>query len=317
MKVFVVNMDKDKFVIKKGLGLACGISGRKSGNKKFWMGDIACDYDIKECVYLSKDIQENLPEIPKGFNESKEIKKISNEVRIDDVKFIEHPTIDYRWMAVHNESKRAIVFFPKFKFDVVFPITESNVFVEKDCPHNHRLSNSFYKDKCPLCGAKGFRLHDYKTFYLLAEKYGIEIGRSSGIYDIWYKLNFLHVEDGKINVLTTNCNSYYELEKTAETKYNSYPSFELAPGEKILIGAAINKDLYILSVSFDGSEVKLNVEKKIEHAMFDFIYDIEVDKAEDSLKRLIESRKGSELVYESDKEVEDNPFAVLKNMKFD
>ena len=51
--------------------------------------------------------------------------------------------------------------------------------------------------------------------------------------------------------------------------------------------------------------------------MFDFIYDIEVDKAEDSLKRLIESRKGSELVYQSDKEVEDNPFAVLKNMKFD
>ena len=51
--------------------------------------------------------------------------------------------------------------------------------------------------------------------------------------------------------------------------------------------------------------------------MFDFIYDIEVDKAEDSLKKLIESRKGSELVYESDKEVEDSPFAILKTMKFD
>ena len=317
MKVFVVDMDKDEFVIKKGLGLACGISGRKSGFKKFWMGDIACDYDIKECVYLSKDIQENLPEIPKGSNEFEEIKRLSNEVRIDDVKFIEHPTIDYRWMAVHNESKRAIVFFSKFKFDVVFPITESNVFVEKDCPHNHRMSDSFYKDKCPLCGAKGFRLHDYKTFSLIAEKYGIELGKSSGIYDVWYKLNFLHVEDGKINVLTTNCNSHYELGKTAETKYNSYPSFELTPGEKILIGAAINKDLYMLSISFDGSEIKLNVEKKIEHAMFDFIYDIEVDKAEDSLKRLIESRKGSNLVYESDKEVEDSPFAILKTMKFD
>ena len=319
MKVFIVNMDKDEFVIKKGLGLACGISGRKSGNKKFWMGDIVCDYDIKECVYLSKDIQENLPEIPKGSNESKEIKKISNEVRIDDVKFIEHPTIDYRWMAVHNESKRAIVFFSKFKFDVVFPITKSNVFVEKDCPHNHRLSYSLYKDKCPFCGTKGFRLHDYRTFSLLAEKYGIEIGKGPEVYDGWFKFHFLHVEDGKVNVLTTNCNSHFELGKTVETKYNYYPSFELAPGEKILIGATINgnKGLYMLSISFDGTEVKLNVEKKIEHAMFDFIYDIEVDKAEDSLKRLIESRKGSELVYESDKEVEDSPFAILKTMKFD
>ena len=72
----------------------------------------------------------------------------------------------------------------------------------------------------------------------------------------------------------------------------------------------------MLSISFDGTEVKLNVEKKIEHAMFDFIYDIEVDKAEDSLKRLIDSRKGSELIYESDKEVEDSPFAILKTMKF-
>lgn len=316
MKMFVVDMDKDKFTIEKGLGLTYRISGKKSGFKKFWMGSIICD-DVNECVFLSKDVQERLPEIPQKLGEFEEIKKKAEEIRIDDVKFIEHPTIDYRWMAVHNESKRAIVFFSKFKFDVVFPITESNVFVEKDCPHNHRLSNSLYKDKCPLCGAKGFSLHNYKTFSLLAEKYGIEIGQSSEVYDVWYKFNFLHVEDGKINVLTTNCNSHYELRKTAETKYNSYPSFELTPGEKILIGATVNKDLYILSVSFDGTEIKVNVEKKIERVVFDFNYDIEVDKAEYVLKKLIESRKSSELVYESDREVEDSPFAVLKNMKFD
>ncbi len=316
MKVFVVDMDKDEFKIEKGLGLTYTKSGKKSGFKKFWMGSIICEYDIKECVYLSKDVQERLPEIPQELGEFEEIRKKAEEIRIDDVKFIEHPTIDYRWMAVHNESNRAMVFFSKFEFDVVFPITDSNVFVEKDCPHNHRLCVSKYKDKCELCGSKGFHLHDYKTFFLLAEKYGIELGRDSSMLHDGF-LNFLHVNNGKVNILTTNCYSNYELSKTAETKYNSYPSFELAPGEKILIGATVNKDLYILSLSFDGSEIKLNVEKKIEHVLFDFMYKTKEEYAEYTLKKLIESRKGSEFVYESDKEVEDSPFAILKTMKFD
>lgn len=308
MKMFVVSMKDDNFTVKKGLHLTYGISGKKTGFKKFWMASIENE-GYKKGIYLSKDIQKDLPEFPDEFTD---ILEITDKRRIDDIKFIKHPTIDDKWMAVKNESNRAIVFFPYY-INAVFPITESNKIVEKDCPYNHRLTDNgwFDESKCALCGSKLIRRHDDKTFFRVAEKYGIETGdnRSACI--------FLHVNDGKVNVLTTNYDSSYELIMNSDiVEYNAYPSFELTPNKKTLIGVLIDENVYILSILFNGTDIELNVERK--DIIFDFRYKWEKDNAEYTLKKLIESREKSNIVLkDSTHSVEDSPFAILKNMKFD
>ena len=313
MKMFVVDMAEGKFRVKKGLGITYGTSGKKRGFKNFWMGCIE-GVRFDDGIFLSKDIQATLPEIPEDFIDRKEVMR---KTRImDDLGLIEHPTIPDRWMAVHNDVNKAIVFFSKDDFNIVFPITKSIELVEKDCPHNHRLTDIYSGgNECRICGAKGIiRSSDDKIFFALAEKYGIEIGNGQRKIE-----NFLHVNDGKVKVFTTGCHSGYELSQTAETKYCYYPSFELALGKKILVGATVGKDLFIVSISFDGSEIKLNLEKKIEGVVFDFLYELEVGLAKGTLDRLISSRQASKPVIESTQEVdvEDSPFAILKNMKFD
>ena len=219
MKMFVVSMKDDNFIVKKGLHLTYGISGKKTGFKKFWMASIENE-GYKKGIYLSKDIQKDLPEFPDEFTD---IIEITGKTRIDDIKFIKHLTIDSKWMAVKNESNRAIVFFP-YTINAIFPITESNKIVEKDCPYNHRLTgnvkyaDSYDKSNCALCGSKLIKHHDDKSFLRLAEKHGIEIGDNRSV------CNFLHINDGKINVLKTNCESFYELSMNSDVaKYNDYP----------------------------------------------------------------------------------------------
>lgn len=308
--MFVVNMIGNKFRVTKGLGLTYGESGKKKGFKKFWMCRIE---NFEDDIYLSKDVQENLPEFPEFLGD---LNRITRETRIDDLSFIEHPTINDKWMAIHNEANKAMIFFSLDNFRVVFPIKKSIEIVEKDCPHNHRFSYNFGNgNKCRLCGAKGiFRPSDDKIFFKLAEKNGIEIGngKRNNIEE------FLHINDGKVNVFTTGCCSSYDLNKMAETKYSGYPSFELNPDKKILIGATVGKTIYILKLSFDGTEVKLDVEKEIENAIFDFSYEMAINDAKYSLEKLIKSRKSSEvMVVETKQEVEDSPFAVLKDLKLD
>ena len=315
MKMFVVSMKDDNFTVKKGLHLTYGISGKKTGFKKFWMGSIENE-GYKKGIYLSKDIQKDLPEFPDEFTD---IIEITGKTRIDDIKFVKHPTIDDKWMAVKNESNRAIVFFSYITIDAVFPITKSNKIVEKNCPYNHRLTcktryyDIYEENNCVLCGSKLIKRHDDKSFLRLAEKYGIEIGNGKEM-----ACNFIHVHDGKINVLTTNCSSLYELIMNSDiVEYNAYPSFELTPGKKTLIGALTDRDnLYILSILFNGTDIELNVERK--NIMFDFIYKWGKEDAERTLKKLIESREKSNIVLkDSTHSVEDSPFAILKNMKFD
>ena len=220
-------------------------------------------------------------------------------------------------MAVKNESNRAIVFFSYHTIDAVFPITKANKIVEKDCPYNHRLTckvryaDSYDENKCALCGSKLIKRHDDKSFFRLAERHGIEIGDNKSVY------SFLHINDGKINVLTTNHDSFYELTMASDIdKYNDYPSFELTPGKKTLIGVLTDEDIYILSILFNGTDIELNVERK--DIMFDFTYKWEKENAERTLKKLIESREKSNLVLkDSTHSIEDSPFAILKNMKFD
>lgn len=308
MKMFVVNVKDDKFTVKKGLCLTYGVSGKKTGFKKFWMGSIENE-GYKKGIYLSKDIQKDLPEFPDEFTD---IVKISNERRIDDIKFVKHPTIDGKWMAVKNESNRAIVFFPYHTINAVFPITESNKIVEKDCPHNHRLTGNSWLDenKCALCGSKLIRRHDDKSFFRVAEKYGIEIGDNRSV------CNFLHVNDGKVNVLTTNYDSFYDLSMANKNvEYNAYPSFELTPDKKTLLGVVIDENIYILSILFNGTDIELNVERK--DIIFDFKYKWEKKNAEYILQKLIESREKSNLIVKEPSSIEDSPFAILKNMKFD
>ena len=320
MKMFVVNAGrKGKFTIEKGLRLAYAVSGKKNGFAKFWIASIADDVSVyKKGVYLAKDIQKTLPEFPEKFTE---VLDIIEETKIDDVKLVKHPTIDGKWMAVHNEDNRAMVFFSRNVFDTVFPITESLEFVEKDCPHNHRCTcsirydGSYDESRCAICGSKLIKRHDDKSFFRLAEKHGIEIGNGKEMV-----CNFIHVHDGKINVLTTNCSSLYEL--AVEAKYNSYSAFELTPKKKTLIGASTDYDnLYILSILFNGTDIELNVERKLvtgKDFIFDFTYESEKEYAEYTLKKLIESRKKSNLVLkDSTHSIEDSPFAILKNMKFD
>lgn len=307
MKMFVVSMKDDNFTVKKGLHLTYGISGKKTGFKKFWMASIENE-GYKKGIYLSKDIQKDLPEFPDEFTD---IIEITGKTKIDDIKFVKHPTIDDKWMAVKNESNRAIVFFPYY-INAVFPITESNKIVEKDCPHNHRLTDNswFDESKCVLCGSKLIRRHDDKTFFRVAEKYGIEIGDNRSA------CNFLHVNDGKVNVLTTNYDSSYELIMNSDiVEYNAYPSFELTPNKKTLIGVLIDENVYILSILFNGTDIELNVERK--DIIFDFRYKWEKDNAEYTLKKLIESREKSNLIVKESSSIEDSPFAILKNMKFD
>ena len=313
MKMFVVSMKDDNFTVKKGLHLTYGISGKKTGFKKFWMASIENE-GYKQGIYLSKDIQKDLPEFP---NEFTDIIEITGKTRIDDIKFVKHPTIDSKWMAVKNESNHAIVLFThNFIINTVFPIMKSNKIVEKDCPYNHRLTgnvkyaNSYDKSNCALCGSKLIKRHDDKSFLRLAEKHGIEIGDNKSV------CNFLHINDGKINVLTTNCESFYELSLSVDNKFNDYPSFELTPGKKTLIGVLTDEDIYILSILFNGTDIELNVERK--DIMFDFTYKWEKENAERTLKKLIESREKSNLVLkDSTHSIEDSPFAILKNMKFD
>lgn len=313
MKMFVVSMKDDNFTVKKGLHLTYGISGKKTGFKKFWMVSIENE-GYKQGIYLSKDIQKDLPEFPDEFTD---IIEITGKTRIDDIKFVKHPTIDSKWMAVKNESNRAIVFFTYHTISAVFPITKSNKIVEKDCPYNHRLTgnikytDSYDENKCVLCGSKLIKRHDDKSFLRLAEKHGIEIGDNKSV------CNFLHINDGKINVLTTNHDSFYELTMASDiVKYNDYPSFELIPGKKTLIGVLTDEDIYILSILFNGTDIELNVERK--DIMFDFTYKWEKENAERTLKKLIESREKSNLVLkDSIHSIEDSPFAILKNMKFD
>ena len=319
MKMFVVSMKDDNFIVKKGLHLTYGISGKKTGFKKFWMASIENE-GYKQGIYLSKDIQKDLPEFPDKFTD---IVEITGKTKIDDIKFVKHPTIDSRWMAVKNESNHAIVFFSYHTIDAVFPITKSLEFVEKDCPHNHRCTSSVRFDdsydesncKCSICGSKLIKRHDDKSFFRLAEKHGIDIGNGKEM-----ACNFIHVHDSKINVLTTNCSSIYEL--AVDAKYNSYSSFELTPGKKTLIGVSTGRDnLYILNVLFNGTDIELNVERKLvarKDFIFDFTYESEKEYAKYTLKRLIESREKSNLVLkDSTHSVEDSPFAILKNMKFD
>ena len=311
MKMFVVSMKDDNFIVKKGLHLTYGLSGKKTGFKKFWMASIENE-GYKQGIYLSKDIQKDLPEFPDEFTD---IIEITGKTRIDDIKFIKHPTIDDKWMAVKNESNHAIVFFTYNFINAVFPITKSNKIVEKDCPYNHRLTgnvkyaDSYDKSNCALCGSKLIKRHDDKSFLRLAEKHGIEIGDNKSV------CNFLHINDGKINMLTTNCESFYELSLSVDNKFNDYPSFELIPGKKTLIGVLTDENIYILSILFNGTDIELNVERK--HIMFDFTYTWEKENAERTLKKLIESREKSNLVLkDSTHSIEDSPFAILKNMKF-
>ena len=99
-------------------------------------------------------------------------------------------------------------------------------------------------------------------------------------------------------------------------EYDAYPSFELTPGKKTLIGVFADEDIYILSILFNGTDIELNVERK--DIMFDFTYKWEKENAERTLKKLIESREKSNLVLkDSIHSTEDSPFAILKNMKFD
>ena len=312
MKMFVVSMKDDNFIVKKGLHLTYGISGKKTGFKKFWMASIENE-GYKQGIYLSKDIQKDLPEFPDEFTD---IIEITGKTRIDDIKFVKHPTIDGKWMAVKNESNRAIVFFSYHTIDAVFPITKSNKIVEKDCPYNHRLTgnvkyaDSYDKSNCALCGSKLIKRHDDKSFLRLAEKHGIEIGDNKSV------CNFLHINDGKINVLTTNCESFYELSLSVDNKFNDYPSFELTPGKKTLIGVLTDEDIYILSILFNGTDIELNVERN--NIIFDFTYKYGKEDAERTLKKLIESKEKSNLVLkDSTHSIEDSPFAILKNMKFD
>ena len=313
MKMFVVSMKDDNFIVKKGLHLTYGISGKKTGFKKFWMASIENE-GYKQGIYLSKDIQKDLPEFPDEFTD---IIEITGKTRIDDIKFVKHPTIDSKWMAVKNESNRAIVFFSYHTIDAIFPITKANKIVEKDCPYNHRLTcKTRYADcyeinNCALCGSKLIKRHDDKSFLKLAEKHGIEIGDTHSVF------NFLHINDGKINVLTTNYDSFYELVMATDiVEYDAYPSFELTPGKKIHIGAIINENVYILSILFDGNDIELNVERK--NIIFDFTYKYGKEDAERTLKKLIESKEKSNLVLkDSTHSIEDSPFAILKNMKFD
>ena len=312
MKMFVVSMKDDNFIVKKGLHLTYGISGKKTGFKKFWMASIENE-GYKQGIYLSKDIQKDLPEFPDEFTD---IIEITGKTRIDDIKFVKHPTIDGKWMAVKNEFNRAIVFFSYHTIDAVFPITKSNKIVEKDCPYNHRLTgnvkyaDSYDKSNCALCGSKLIKRHDDKSFLRLAEKHGIEIGDNKSV------CNFLHINDGKINVLTTNCESFYELSLSVDNKFNDYPSFELTPGKKTLIGVLTDEDIYILSILFNGTDIELNVERN--NIIFDFTYKYGKEDAERTLKKLIESKEKSNLVLkDSTHSIEDSPFAILKNMKFD
>ena len=99
-------------------------------------------------------------------------------------------------------------------------------------------------------------------------------------------------------------------------EYDAYPSFELTPGKKIHIGAIINENVYILSILFDGNDIELNVERN--NIIFDFTYKYGKEDAERTLKKLIESKEKSNLVLkDSTHSIEDSPFAILKNMKFD
>lgn len=311
MKMFIVDMMDGKFNVTKGLALTYGTSGKKKGFKNFWMGCIEGKY-FEHGIYLSKNIQENLPEFPENLGERNEVMK---KTKIDDLSFMEHPTIPDKWMAVHNEDNKAMIFFSKDDFNIVFPVTKPIEIVEKDCPHNHRLSYNHYNgNECKLCGAKGIvRPSDDKIFFAIAEKNGIEIGNGERNIE-----EFLHINYGKVNVFNTGCHSGYDLSNTAETKYNGHPSFELNPDKKILIGATVKDTLYILKLSFDGTEVKLDVERKIEHVIFNFTYEMNVNNARYSLEKLIKSRKSSEImVVETKQEVEDSPFAVLKNLNLD
>ena len=311
MKMFIVDMMSGKFNVTKGLALTYGTSGKKKGFKNFWMGCIEGKY-FEHGIYLSKDIQAYLPEFPENLGERNEIMR---NIKIDDLSFMEHPTIPDKWMAVYNEDNKAMIFFSKDDFNIVFHITKPIEIVEKDCPHNHRLSYNYGNgNKCSVCGAKGIvRPSDDKIFFALAEKNGIEIGNGKRVTE-----DFLHINDGKINVFTTGCYSGYDLSMMAETKYNGHSSFELDPGKTILIGATIGHALYILKLSFDGVEVKLDVEKEIEHVIFDFAYEREVSGARYSLEKLIRSRRTSDMIaVETKQEVEDSPFAVLKNLKLD
>ena len=67
MKMFVVSMKDDNFTVKKGLHPTYGISGKKTGFKKFWMASIENE-GYKQGIYLSKDIQKDLPEFRPGDN---------------------------------------------------------------------------------------------------------------------------------------------------------------------------------------------------------------------------------------------------------
>ena len=310
MKMFVIE-HINNFKVKRGLNLIFGTSGRKKGFKPFWMGNF--EEEFVHGFYLSKEIQERLPELPDDLSTRNEIMR---NIRVDDISFMPHPTIPDKWFAVHNEDKKAIVFFHKEDFNIVFPITKPIEIVEKDCPHNHHLSYNYgIRTECHLCGAKGIaRPSDDKIFFSLADKYGIEIGNGEGSTN-----DFLHVNDGKVKVFTTGCTSGYALSKTAETKYDGYPSFELVPGENALIGATIGNDLYVLKLSFDGVDLSTKVEKKFEHITLDFLYEIESENARYSLERLIKSRKSSDIfaTTTTTQEVEDSPFAALKGLKFD
>lgn len=322
MKMFVANLTKEGSLrIRKGLGLTYSALSKKKGFKKFWMGQADVASNFNYAFYLAKDVQQTLPvpEISKDIG-YKELNKLAKETRIDDIRFIKHPTISDKWMAVHDESNTAMLFFSLNDFNLVFPLSsDRNVILEKDCPNNHHIcsSNSKFENICPLCGAKGFRRRDDTIFFKLAEKYGIEVGDGELVRKS-HSLDFLHTENGKVKVLTTNCKTGYDLYKTADTKYDGYTTFELTPGKSILIGASVDKNLYLITALFDGTDIKF-IEKRVKCVLFDFSYDFEKEQADYVERRLVSSRKGTKniLTDRSEKKIEDSPFAALRNLKFD
>ena len=314
MKTFVVYSANGEFRTLSGLKLAIGQSGRKKGFKKFWM---ATPFEFDEEFYLSREIQESLPEVPETLSECRKIKIVNT---IDDIDLIKHPSIPGRWMAVRNNDNKAMVMFSKrFIGDVIFQVESDLVAEKKDCPYNHMFTYSS-TNVCSYCGEKGIRPVNDEILVKLADKHNIEIG--TGKLNSSYPYNdFLHINDGKVNVIHTKYDSFWGLTcETDEMARGDCIVFILNENTPISVCCAASKTFYILELSYSNSSLKMNVKNVFKNAMLDFRYKVEVDSANRDLEHLIKEKENAKDIYSSSSSTiapEDSPFAALKGLKFD
>lgn len=311
MKMFVIDMMHSKFKTLSGLRLATGYSGRQKRFKKFWM---ATPFEFDEEFYLSREIQESLPEVPETLSECYEIKR---ENTIDDIDLIKHPSISRRWMAIRNNDNKAMVMFRKKMFgDVIFQVESDLVVEEKDCPYNHKFTYSSY-DVCIYCGEKGIKPIDSRILSKLADKHNIEIGTG----DSYPYYNFLHVNDGKVNVIHTKYDSFWGLAcETNKMTKGDCVVFVLNENTPISVCCAVSNTFYILELSYSNSNLKVKVKNVFKNAILDFSYKVKVDSANSDLEHLIREKENAakdDIYSSSTIDPEDSPFAVLKDLKLD